>query len=151
MWGGFGGTDEGSLQRREPGGLRHCRTRTGLAEARIDAPWSRVWRLSRSDADPWAGVVDVALGIPQRRFILRLRRGRGIPRADHDLMLSGVEIDGRSPLPPGPRPEIVEQFRLHRVAGIKRDVHARDVALTTGKRVAPDLGLPGSNRVARRR
>ena len=38
------------------------------------------------DPDPRAGVVDVALRVPQRRLVLGLRGRRGVPGADEDLV-----------------------------------------------------------------
>src|SRR5215217_6750337 len=65
-----------------------------------------------ADLHPRAGVVDVALRVPQRRLVLRLRGRRGVPGADEDLVLSGHEVDGDLPMPPGPRAEVLEQLGL---------------------------------------
>src|SRR6185369_4838559 len=93
-------------------------------------------RGDRADADPRAGVVDVALRVPQRGLVLGLGGGRGVPGADDDLVVSGREVDRCPPVPPRPPAEVVEELRLRpRRAGVERDVDARDVALPTRERV----------------
>src|ERR687891_2346795 len=85
------------------------------------------------DADAGAGVVHVALRVPQGRFVLGLRGRRGVPGAYEDLVLSGREVDGDPPLPPGPPAEVVEQLGLRPGrAAVERDVDPRHVPLAAG-------------------
>src|SRR5919109_3451438 len=64
------------------------------------------------DQDPRAGVVHVALWVPQGRLVLRLRRRRGVPGAHDDLVLSGREVHDDPPVPPRPAAQVVEQLGL---------------------------------------
>src|SRR3954452_9393118 len=62
--------------------------------------------------NPRASAVHVALRVPERRLVLRLRGRRGVPGADDDLVLTWREVDRDPPVPPGPGAEVLEQLRL---------------------------------------
>ena len=95
------------------------------------------------------GVVHVALRVPQRRLALGLRRRRGVPGPDEDLVLPGRELDRDAPVPPRPAAAIVEQLRLRPArAAVERDVDARDVALAARERVAAHLDRAGRHGLA---
>src|SRR5258705_4548770 len=96
-----------------PGASRRTRSTSGTCDA---------------DPDPRAGVVHVALRVPQRRLVLRLCSRRRVPGANENLVLSRTRIDRDPPVPPRPPAEVVEQLRLRPGrAAIKRDVDARDL------------------------
>ncbi len=65
-------------------------------------PPSAELSVSGAHPNPGAGVVHVALRVPQRRVLLRLGGGRGVPGADEDLVLSGRELNRDPPVPPSP-------------------------------------------------
>src|SRR5215212_3502821 len=127
-----------------------------LARRSIAATESR--RSDRLDSRPGAdthsraGVVDVALRVPERSLILRLRGRRRVPGSDEDLVVARREVDRDAPVPPRPAAEVLEQLGLRPgPAGVDRDVDAGDVALAARERVAAHLERAGRDRVAGRR
>src|SRR5215212_6912356 len=83
-----------------------------------------------ANTHPRAGVVHVALRVPQRGLVLGLRGRRGVPRADEDLVVTGRELERYPPVPPRPPAEVLEQLRLGPArAAVDRHVDAGDVTL----------------------
>src|SRR3954447_20853274 len=86
--------------------------------------------------NPRASVVHVALRVPERRLVLRLRGRRGVPGADDDFVFSRCELDHRAPVPPRPTAEVVEQLRLRPGhTAVERNVDPPDVPLPARERV----------------
>ena len=77
----------------------------------IRAVYGGLWQ-GGSYPDSRAGVVHVALGVPEACFVVRLRRCGGVPRTYEDLVIPRREVDGDLPVAPGPRPEVVKQLGL---------------------------------------
>ena len=99
-----------------------------------------------------AGVVHVALWVPERRLVLRLRGGGGVPGADGDLVLASREGERGAPVAPGPAAEVVEQLGLRPIrAAVDGDVDPRDVPFAARERVTAYLDRAGRDRVTVRR
>jgi hypothetical protein len=89
-------------------GGEHEADRPGPDHERVHWRFAKGHRL-RGGANPHAGagVIHVALRVPQACLVLRLGGRRGVPGAHEDLVLSGREVDRDPPVPPGPPAEIV--------------------------------------------
>src|SRR3954452_11000282 len=101
-----------STDRSRPLNASSQNRRVSLSPSRDMPPnltLASVVRRAHVDADPRTGVVDVALRVPQRRLVLRLRRRRGVPRAYEDLVVAGLQLEHGAPVAPRPRAEILEQ------------------------------------------
>ena len=104
---------------------------------------------SRAHANLRAGVVDVALGIPQRSLVLGLGRRRRVPGTYEQLMLARRQVQRDAPVPPSPSPKILQQARLCPAhAAVGRDVDPADVPISAGKRIATHLYRAGGDGLA---
>src|SRR6201989_1201379 len=93
----FPGCNGGSLLIAAPTGrVRHAPGRGGPPPSALSSGADGM------DPDSRAGGGDVALRVPQSCFAFRLGGGRGVPRADDDLVVAGCEVDRDVPMPPGP-------------------------------------------------
>ena len=79
--------------------------RSGLVVTHLKVPGT--FRFSAG-----AGVVDVALRVPEGGFVLGLGGGGGVPGADDELVVAGREVERRAPVAPGPGAQVLEQLGL---------------------------------------